>query len=283
MEGDDERRLSVTIITPSFNQGRYLLETLRSVANQDYPDVQHIVMDGGSTDGSAELLEAWARSHEIVWQSQPDGGQAAAIQAGIERARGDIVAWLNSDDLYLDAGVISDVVELFRAGADAVTGAGWYISESGERTKKIPVLDRRLDFDALRGVDWILQPATFFRRDVLLRFPIDTSLTFAFDWDLFIRMAREITFTPIDRHIAGYRLHPSGKSISGAGRRKRELLDVAGRYNSRGSTRYRLMRMLVRGYERADAFPRPLNRTRSVFTAVAAVTHKLPGNRGIQF
>jgi len=275
--------LTVTVITPSYNQASYLLDTLRSVASQDYSDVEHIVMDGGSTDGSVGLLEDWARFHAISWRSERDDGQAAAIQAGIELAHGDIVAWLNSDDMYLDERVISDVVRLFQGGAVAVTGAGWYLSESGKRVKRIPVFPQRLGFDALRRVDWVLQPATFFRRDLLLRYPIDVSLTYAFDWDLFIRMSREIDFTAIDQDIAGYRLHPEGKTVSGAGSRKRELLEVMGRYNSRTSSQYRIMRALVRGYELADRLPRPLDRSRVVFTGVAALSHKIPGERGIQF
>jgi glycosyltransferase involved in cell wall biosynthesis len=275
--------LLVSVITPSLNQGLYLVDTLRSVSQQDYPQVEHIVMDGGSTDNSVDLLRSWANAHPIRWQSQVDGGQADAIGSGIQQARGEIVTWLNSDDIYLDAHVLSDVVNAFQPGVEAVTGGGFYLSSAGARLRRIPVYPRRVTFGVLRHVDWILQPATFFRRDTLLRYPIDTTLTYAFDWDLFIRMSRDVRFKAIDRDIAGYRIHKEGKTVSGSGRRKRELLEVTGRYNSRTSPRYYLLRWLVGGYEAADRLPPPFDRMRAIFSALAQLTHVLPDGKGVQF
>lgn len=273
----------VSIITPSFNQGRFLPATLRSVAEQDYPNLEHIVMDGGSTDGSVDVLEAWARSHPLRWTSQPDNGQAAAIQSGLDLANGDVIAWLNSDDVYLDSKVVSDLVAALDAGAEVVTGAGWYLSEAGVRTRSIPVHEDRLDFESLRLVDWILQPATFFRADVLRRFPIDESLVYAFDWDLFIRIAREIAIKPVAREVAGYRLHRDAKTTSGAIRRKREILEVARRYNSSVSPQIFLLWFLVLGYGAATHLPWPLRAGRRIFTEIASLSQRLPGGRGVQF
>lgn len=274
----------VSVITPSFNQAAYLLETLESVAAQDYPRLEHIVMDGGSSDGSVDILESWAREHSLEWRSGPDGGQANAIQDGVSLARGDIVAWLNSDDVYLDSRVISDVVEAFATGAVAVTGAGWYVGESGRRVRHIPVFPDRIDFRTLRYVDWVLQPATFVRRDVFLRFPIDTSLHYAFDWDLFIRMSREIAFTPLVRDIAGYRLHPSGKTVSGAGRRQRELLEVMRRHNGRLSAHYALQASVAWTYQVAELLPQPAYRLiRGLLTRIALLSQKVTNGRGIQY
>ena len=141
------------------------------------------------------------------------------------------MAWLNSDDIYLDSHVISDVVSAFEPGVDVITGGGRYISESGALIRAIPVFADRLDYATLRCVDWVLQPATFMRRDVMARFPLDVNLHYAFDWDLFIRVSRDVAITPVQREMAGYRIHGAGKTVSGGSRRQRELAEVFGRYN----------------------------------------------------
>ena len=274
----------VSIVTPSFNQAKYLADTLRSVATQDYPRIEHIVMDGGSSDGSVELLASWAQTHEIVWRSERDGGQAAAIKAGAELATGDIIAWLNSDDIYLDSRVISDVVKLMAADVQVVTGGGWYLFEDGSKDRPIPVFPQRIDFGTLRFVYWVLQPATFVRRDLFLRCPLDTGLHYAFDWDLFIRLSQRTRFYPVDRAIAGYRRHESGKTVSGGRRRQKELLEVIRRYNGRLSTHYLLLVPVVFGHVIADHLPGRVgtigNRLLDKF---AAFTHKITGGRGIPY
>lgn len=280
----NERPLTVEVITPAYNHARYLRATLESVANQTYANIEHTVVDGGSTDGTVELLREWSRDYPLRWTSQGDGGQAAAIAAAIASSTCDVVTWLNSDDYYLDDGVISDVVALFQNGAAVVTGAGWYVSEEGGPTERIPVFPDRLTFDALRHVDWILQPATFFKREIMEKFPIDTTLTYAFDWDLFIRMSRSETITPIDREIAAYRIHGTGKTVSGASRRKRELLQVTRRYNGRGSPSYLLLRALVQGYEWAETLPRPIGPVlRKTTTGLALLSQRGPRWAGVQF
>jgi glycosyltransferase involved in cell wall biosynthesis len=253
----------VSIVTPSFNQAPYLEETLRSVAEQDYPLVEHIVLDGGSTDGSVEIIRRWAESHPINWQSGPDSGQADAIQRGVAMARGTIVGWLNSDDIYLDGRVLSDVVKLFERGAEMVTGGGWYLSESGERLRHIPVQPERIDHGRLLCSDAILQPATFIRRDIFLSCPIDSQLHYAFDWDLFIRLSGRAKFTPMHRDIAGYRLHPTGKTVSGGIPRKREILAVTRRYHGRYSLRSILTLAVVSMYRAASILPVPADRVAS--------------------
>jgi glycosyltransferase involved in cell wall biosynthesis len=274
----------VSIITPSYNQAAYLRETLRTVAMQDYPRIEHIIMDGGSTDGSAELIAEWATTHPVRWRSEPDGGQAAAIQAGMELATGDIVAWLNSDDVYMDSSVISDVVHAMTPDVHVVTGGGWYLHEDGSKKRPIPVVPDRLNFRTLRLVDWVLQPATFVRRDLFLSCPLDRSLHFAFDWDQFVRLSQLVTFTPINRAIAGYRLHETGKTISGGERRQRELLEVIRRYNGRLSAHYLLLAAVVFGHRVAAKLPRGLGilgaRSLSKF---ADLTHKVTNGRGIPY
>lgn len=222
-------RTRVTILTPSFQQARFLAATLRSVAMQDYPDIEHIVVDGGSTDGTIELLAGW-REHQIAWISEPDRGQADAIEKGIARSTGDIIAWLNSDDVYLDRQVVSDVVRHFDAGARIVTGGGRHIDAGGGLIHEIPVRARLVTHRATVAVDYLLQPATFVARDIHLACPMDLDLHYAFDWDFFIRATRMAEPVVLNRPIAGYRLHGTGKSETGGGPRRRELALVTRRY-----------------------------------------------------
>jgi glycosyltransferase involved in cell wall biosynthesis len=258
-----ERGPLVTIITPSLNQVAYLPDTLRSVAAQDYGRVEHVVMDGGSTDGSLEVIREWANDHEIVWRSQPDKGQADAIAQGLALAGGEIVAWLNSDDTYLDASVISDVVDVFKRGAQVVTGAGWYIDHAGNRVDHIPVYSDRLTKAEIVRRDWLLQPATFVSRDALRRCPIDTTLHYAFDWDLFIRLVDVVPFSPIERDIAGYRLHAGSKTLSGGVRREREILRLVRRYQGPKAVAYWVLPLLIALRAAADRLPSPV-RSRSL-------------------
>lgn len=272
----------VSIITPSLNQGRFLLETLQSVAAQDYPNIEYIVMDGGSTDNSVDILRAWSQSHPVHWESNPDKGQADAIQRGVERAHGDLVAWLNSDDVYLEPSVVSTAVSEFRNGSPVVTGGGWYLSEDGSRLHRIPVYPTRLNHETIRRVDWVLQPATFIRRDLFLKCPLDVELTYAFDWDLFIRLSALARFTAVEGDWAGYRQHGAGKTISGGARRRQELLEVTRRYHG-NSRRYALMKGFDLTLRAADALPPKLGYG-AYFLAdrVARLSHKLTDGRGIQ-
>jgi glycosyltransferase involved in cell wall biosynthesis len=239
MDTDSQRSVPlVSVITPSMNQASFLEATLQSVAEQDYPQIEHLVFDGGSSDGSLDILRRWGEKTRVHWTSQPDRGQADAIQRGFDTARGDIVTWLNSDDVYLDSHVISDVVAAFSEGADVVTGGGCYLSAVGERLQPIPIRPRALNFATLRHVDWVLQPSTFMRRPVVDKFRLDTSLHYAFDWDFFIRIAQAYDFTVVARELAGYRLHPAGKTIGRGDRRRHEIRAVAARYNPPYSLQY---------------------------------------------
>ena len=274
----------VSIVTPSFNQAAFLGDTLRSVADQDYQHIEHIVMDGGSTDGSVELIEEHARHHPVEWRSEPDDGQADAIQRGLSAAHGDVVGWLNSDDVYLDERVISDVVRKFREGAQVVTGGGWYIDEAGERFRHIAVQPNRLDYSRLRCVDWALQPATFLTRSLFLELGLDTSLDYAFDWDLYARASMLTPIVAIERDIAGYRIHGGGKTYSGGYHRHRELLAMTARYSGKGSIRYLTLAAVTAVHGVAEQRPGPLAglvvRGANVFTRL---TNEVTRGRGIPY
>jgi glycosyltransferase involved in cell wall biosynthesis len=177
----------VSIVTPSYNQGQFLEETLRSVLLQGYPDLEYIVMDGGSTDDSVKLIrkyEPWL-TH---WASEPDGGQAAAINAGWRRATGQIVAWLNSDDCYLP-GSLKRIAYEFESNPQlrVVAGECLYIDEKSRRTGKKEA--GSLDPATLLVGPQPAQPAIFFRREVLHEIgELDPALCFALDREYFLRI-----------------------------------------------------------------------------------------------
>lgn len=199
----------VSIVTPSFNQAAFLEETIRSVLDQDYPNVEHIVVDGGSTDGTVAILERY--SH-LRWLSEPDDGQAEALNKGFRLSRGEVLGWLNSDDLYLPGAVSTAVEALARSGAGLAHGGWRRIAVDGT------VLDEHapLHFDyaeQLRLRNLIAQPAAFFTRAAFQASGgLDTSYDFALDYDLWLRLARFASVVEIDRQLAAFRVHDASKT-----------------------------------------------------------------------
>src|SRR5437016_2863998 len=174
----------VSVVTPSFNQEEYIEATIRSVLGQDYPAIEYIVVDGGSGDSTIEILKRY--QGKLTWTSEKDAGQADAINKGFARARGEIVAWLNSDDTY-EPGAISAAVGYLRAHPDVamVYGEANFIDAAGKFIGRCAHVE---EFDAGRLVnysDFIVQPASFFRRSALEAVGgLDPSLHYAMDYDL---------------------------------------------------------------------------------------------------
>ncbi len=216
----------VSIITPSFNQARFLEETMLSVLNQDYPNLEYLVVDGGSQDGSLEIIQKYA--HRLAWWvSEKDQGQTDAINKGFGRAKGEILAWLNSDDTYLP-GAISQAVAYLQAHPEAgmVYGDANLIDQQGIIIGKFPA--RQTDYKRLRqGFVHIPQQAAFFRADLWRQVcPLDPGFYFAMDYDLWVRIAR---LAPLHYHPqswANFRLHNSGKSVISDDRCWPEMLRV---------------------------------------------------------
>jgi glycosyltransferase involved in cell wall biosynthesis len=203
----------ITIVTPSFNQGQFIAETIESVAAQRYPDLEHIVMDGGSTDGTLEILQ---RYPHLVVVSERDKGQADAINKGFARATGDIWGFLNSDDTLLPGALDAVVSAIDPAqGRHLVVGRCFFIDEKG-RSLGVEHPSGFTTFTRLLAV-WkghtIPQPAVFWTPEVWRRSGgMDLSLRFHLDYDLFCRFARHYRFHPIDQVLATYRLHAESKT-----------------------------------------------------------------------
>jgi glycosyltransferase involved in cell wall biosynthesis len=185
----------VSIVTPCLDAAAYIGETLASVRAQDHPDVEHIVVDGGSTDGTLDLLRG---APDVIWSSGPDDSMYDAINRGFRRATGELIAYQNADDRYASPRVLSDVVACFAGHpeVDVVYGGFRYVDADGRALEEPPV--PAFDLDLLRRTNFIPPHSTFVRRRVVHDdgFWLDPSLHYAGDWEWFLRMA-----------LAGKRFH----------------------------------------------------------------------------
>jgi glycosyltransferase involved in cell wall biosynthesis len=217
-----ERELPlVSVVTPSFNQGAFLEATILSVLGQDYPKVEYLIMDGGSTDGSQEIIRRYA-DRLAYWTSERDHGQAEAINRGFAKASGEVLAWLNSDDTY-EPGAVRAAVETFAdyPDVDALYGDCAYVDQAGA----LVTVFRGRPFDLagyLCTEGFIHQPTVFLRRRVLERVgPLDPSFALCLDYEYWLRMATACRWFYLPRVLARFRMHPAAKSAA----RRREFLD----------------------------------------------------------
>jgi len=206
----------ITIVTPSYQQAAYLEEAMRSVLLQGYPNLEYIVMDGGSRDGSVEIIQRYA-PWLSYWQSQPDGGQSAALADGFARATGEILAWINSDD-RLQPGALQRVGRFFarRPWLAFANGDVNFIDANGRVTARIFALPPNATLTAQLGVHRWPQQGCFWRRSVYEKVGgIDRRLRFCMDRDLFIRLSsagpsRRIPGPP----LGDFRLHEEAKTAT---------------------------------------------------------------------
>jgi glycosyltransferase involved in cell wall biosynthesis len=216
----------VSIITPSFNQVDFLGATILSVLNQSYPNIEYIIVDGGSTDGSVEIIRRYS-DRLSWWISENDHGQTDAINKGLAHANGEILAWINSDDTY-EPGAVSAAVEFFRNRPDIglVYANTNFIDEKGRVIGRFPAA--QTDYRRLkRGYVHIPQQSAFFRADLWHKVgPLDPSFYFAMDYDLWVRLARLAPVKYVPSLWANFRLHSSGKTVTADERCWPEMLKV---------------------------------------------------------
>lgn len=202
----------ISIITPSFNQGEFIQATINSVLSQNYPYLEYWVMDGGSSDKTVDILRA--SGPEVQWVSEKDNGQADAINKGFARAKGDILAWLNSDDTYLP-GTLAYVGEHFanHPDVDVVYGDGYYIDKDGAVLHPYRTLD--FSWESFVHECYICQPTVFFRRRVLeLVGPLDVKLRLALDYEFWTRLFRRYPPVRLPRFLATSRMYADNKTLS---------------------------------------------------------------------
>jgi glycosyltransferase involved in cell wall biosynthesis len=222
-----------TVITPSFNQGRYLAETIESVLSQDVPGLEYFVVDGGSTDDSVDVIKRYA-DRIAWWVSEPDAGQADAINKGLARATGRYVAFLNSDDTYLP-GALHSMIDAFSRGPEVRWVAGGVIgfgtAEAPVHEWHLPRVPRSL-LDCVTGHFQTAQPGHAWTLELLRGVGgFDASMRWYFDIELYARLlSRGERCVPIDRPLASYRFHPASKTVAETDRRDVDWDEIRRRY-----------------------------------------------------
>jgi glycosyltransferase involved in cell wall biosynthesis len=217
---------TITVVTPSLNAAATIDETLRSVREQEYPHIEHVVVDGASTDGTVEILE---RTEGIRYVSEPDRGLSDAVNKGIAMARNDVIGWLNADDLYLP-GALARVGDAFRQCPEAMWATGRCLIVDGEGheirraiTRYKDTLLRRWSFGLHLTQNFVSAPSTFVRRDAFgLVGVFDERFRYSMDYDLWLRLGRRSAPIVIDAPLACFRMVEGTLSMSGFERQFRE-------------------------------------------------------------
>jgi glycosyltransferase involved in cell wall biosynthesis len=222
----------ISVITPSYNQGHFIEETIRSVLEQGYPNLEFSVFDGGSTDRTVEVLKKYSAQLSF-WRSERDGGQAAAINEGFQLATGDILCWLNSDDLHC-ANTLSTVAGLLVSCLDQPVvvygGCEMFDDQTHKKTMRPPTPFSK---ELLETVDFLDQPSVFWTRKAWeVVGPLDQSLQYGFDWEWFLRAGNVCRFDATGALLSRYRIHKTHKSRTGGKKRWIELLTVVRRHAS---------------------------------------------------
>ncbi|MBI5401965.1 MAG: glycosyltransferase [Ignavibacteriae bacterium] len=195
--------MKISIITPTLNQASFIKDTIESVINQNHSDVEHIIVDGGSTDGTLEILNQY--SH-LNWISEKDSGAANAINKGMKIASGEIIAWINSDDFY-EKNIFGEIEEHFRTSkVGFLYGNLTFVNKKKEIIRKEKTTRYNQDFLIHISADLIRQPCTFFRKELFEKTGgLNEELKYVFDYDLILKMLKISEPVYIDKNLAYYR------------------------------------------------------------------------------
>jgi glycosyltransferase involved in cell wall biosynthesis len=221
----------ITVVTPSLNQAHFIERMLASIRSQDYPNLEHLVVDGGSTDGTLEILRRAEGPAGFRWTSGPDTGQSDAINKGIRQATGEIVGWLNADDEFFP-GALRAIGAAFaeHPTATVIYGAGAKIEEDGQLQKEVPA--RPFDRVRLASAFYFLQPSMFFTKSAFLQVNgLDESLHYAMDWDFLLKLPSTAEFYSIPDKIGKLRCYAATKSSTGGWPRMREIALIGRRHH----------------------------------------------------
>jgi glycosyltransferase involved in cell wall biosynthesis len=225
---------SISVVIPSFNQGQYIEETLLSVIGQGYPNLEILVIDGGSTDNTVEILEKYSDKISY-WHSKKDNGQADAINQGMNLSSGEVVCWINSDDMYLP-GILLDIGKRFRGLTDEnylIYGSALTINQVDGHLISGSHLASPFDAFTLTYNDFIVQPSSFWTRKLWQSTgELNPKYHYVLDWDWFIRASRFAEFEYVNKFFSVYRFHELHKTSTGGLERRKEILEIVSKYSS---------------------------------------------------
>ncbi len=226
----------ISIITPSYNQGKFIEKTILSILNQDYKNFEYIIMDGGSTDKTLEILKKY--DDKIIWKSEKDNGQSNAINKGLKMATGDIMAYLNSDDTY-EPNTFKKVAEFFQNNPDKkwVYGKCKIINEKDQEIRKWitaykNLLLKNYSYKKLLTENFISQPATFWRKELLDEIGyLNEKEHFCMDYEYWLRIGQKYDAGVINDYLANFRYYSNSKSGSVNKKQFQDELRLAKKYN----------------------------------------------------
>lgn len=220
----------ITIVTPSYNQGQFIEQTILSVIGQNYPNLEYIIIDGGSSDNTVDIIKKYEQ-HITYWVSAKDNGQAEAINRGFARSTGSILAWLNSDDYYLP-NTLFTVAQKIRLDTPNILIGNCVHTVDG--TNKIfgSKVDKKHKSSNLLLEDFVIQPSSFWNRITWETVgTLDEKLCYVFDWEWFIRaLNKNVTFNSYIDYFSVYRIHKNHKTGDGSAKRDNELLYIYQNY-----------------------------------------------------
>ena len=230
----------ITIITPSFNQGNFIEQTIQSILGQGYPNLEYIVMDGGSTDGTLEILKHYEK--QLTWYSEKDSGQTNAINKGLNLVTGDVIGFVNSDD-YLEPEALLKVGKFFTSHPQAnwLTGKCRIVDANGRETRKIITFYKNIflflaSYRILFVLNYISQPATFWRKKITEEMgKFDELDPYTFDYEYWLRIGGHNKLFTHHDYFANFRVHSNSKSFNLSNHQYEQFdsqLKMAGRHTS---------------------------------------------------
>ena len=217
----------VSIITPSYNQDKYIEDCILSVKNQTFQHIEHIIVDACSTDKTDEIINKHLNTYNLKYLMEPDDGPAHALNKGFNLAKGDIFCWLNSDDFYLHKEVIQTVVDYFSKyeNMDVITGCGYHVDNNGKWIRPIITDHKKISYDKMKYADAMLQPSTFWKKDVHVS--LDKQLHFTFDWVFFLQLfINGANVLSVHDYFSAYRVHVLSRTVYDSAGRKKEVAGV---------------------------------------------------------
>jgi glycosyltransferase involved in cell wall biosynthesis len=226
-----EENLKISIVTPSYNQGQFIEQTIKSVLNQDYKNYEHIIIDGGSTDNTIDILKKYKH---LIWISEKDAGQSNAINKGFSMAKGEIFAWLNSDDYY-EENIFKSIATYFKEHKECnfLYGNITYVDKNGKSVAEIR--GEEITFESLlKNPDLIRQPSFFWRKENFVdNGGLDESLDLVMDYDLFLKFTKSQKPGYINKYLSYYRFYDETKTNVNRKKQATELYKVMKRYSAR--------------------------------------------------